>query len=315
MKIDKATALEKFKADVIEGLSKKEKTLPCKYFYDERGSDLFEKITTLEEYYPTRTELAIMEANIDAMAKALGDDVTLIEFGSGSSMKTELLLSHARIKSYIPIDIAEDALLASADRLRSLHPSLTVQPVVADYTEYVTLPAHEGTRNVIYFPGSTIGNFTPEEAHDFLSRMRDLMGDNGALLIGIDLKKDIGVLERAYNDVQGVTAEFNLNLIDRINSELRPEPPLDGFEHMAIYNEREGRIEMRLISQREQEVSVGGAKLHFEAGEAITTEYSYKYALPDFVELAARSDLSLKSSWLDEREYFAVLFFQPTTGR
>jgi dimethylhistidine N-methyltransferase len=306
------TAAQRFKEDVIEGLTKEPKSLPCKYFYDDRGSQLFEKITTLEEYYPTRTELAIMQENLGEIAASIGKDVNLIEFGSGSSIKTELLLAHANIRSYIPIDIAEEALLASADRIGEKHPELAIHPIASDYTEDVHLPKGlEGSRNVVYFPGSTIGNFEPKDAARFLDRTRRMMGSNGALLIGVDLQKDKSIIDPAYNDERGVTAEFNLNLLARLNRELKPQPELLGFSHSAFYNEPEGRIEMHLIANADSTHSLDGACITFKEGEHILTEYSYKYTIPGFTRLAQESGLQLMHSWVDKASYFAVLFFEP----
>jgi dimethylhistidine N-methyltransferase len=312
----RSASLSKFKDDVIAGLTKPEKSLPCKYFYDERGSKLFEQITTLEEYYPTRTELAIMQDNLAELVESIGNDVNLIEFGSGSSVKTELLLGHADIRSYIPIDIAEKELVASADRIQAKHPELVVHPVAADYTEDIHLPnVLEGTRNVVYFPGSTIGNFKPEEAKRFLERTLAMMGPNGALLIGVDLKKDKAILERAYNDEQGITSAFNLNLLERINRELSPTPPLTGFTHSSVYNEIDGRIEMRLIAIIEQDHTIGNTSVHFDKGEPILTEYSYKYTLEQFRELAASAGLVLRECWIDDSALFSVQLFEPAKAQ
>lgn len=307
---ERTIATQQFKEDVINGLTHAQKSLPCKYFYDERGSKLFEEITALEEYYPTRTELAIMQGNIQEIAESIGNAINLIELGSGSSTKTELLLDHADIRSYIPIDIAEDALLASASRIKAKHPRLDVHPIASDYTGVFSLPNElGGTRNVVYFPGSTIGNFEPDQAQEFLRRTRRLMGRNGGLLIGIDLKKDKSVIERAYNDEQGVTARFNLNLLERINRELKPEPPLTEFSHSAIYNEAEGRIEMRLIATEPGTYMLDDVTISLAPGEAILTEYSYKYTLPQFTQLAEAAGLHPKDFWTDKDQFFAVLLF------
>ncbi len=305
----------RFREDVIAGLTKPEKSLPCKYFYDEHGSKLFEQITTLEEYYPTRTELCIMQENLVEIVAGIGKDVNLIEFGSGSSVKTELLLAHADIRSYIPIDIAEQELLDSARRIRSKHPEIAVHPILADYTEYVHLPKDlMGSRNVVYFPGSTIGNFVPQEAKLFLERTRSIMGDSGALLIGVDLKKEKAIIERAYNDEAGITAQFNLNLIKRINRELQPTPLLSGFTHSAIYNGSEGRIEMRLIAEAAMRYVIGDTHVFFNEGESILTEYSHKYSLQEFEQLAASSGLRRRACWTDDRALFSVQLFEPAAS-
>ena len=301
--------LEQFKQDVLQGLSQDQKTLPCKYFYDERGSQLFEEITKLEEYYPTRTELEILQTNLDEIVASLGEDVNLIEFGSGSSRKTEILLEAADVSSYVPIDISQTELEASSKRLRSLFPRLKIIPIAADYTATFELPQLPGSHNIVFFPGSTIGNFTPNEAKDFLTHISSILQVNGALLIGVDLAKDVAVLERAYNDDKGLTAEFNLNLIERINRTLDPAPHFRDLAHRAIFNEAEGRIEMQLVSEIGQTVRLGDRQVRLDAGEIITTEYSYKYTLEQFDQIARSAGLERRMVWTDPKNYFSLQLF------
>jgi dimethylhistidine N-methyltransferase len=304
--------LARFRADVLRGLSGPVRELPCKYFYDERGSRLFEEICQLDEYYLTRTELAIMRRHAPAMADSLGRNTLLIEFGSGSSLKTRLLLDPlAEPAAYVPIDISARHLALAADKLAVQYPELEIVPVAADFTLPLRLPETipPGARRVVYFPGSTIGNFAPTEAVVLLRQIRRLCRAGGGLLIGIDLKKERQILERAYNDSRGVTAAFNLNLLRRINRELGADFRLDAFRHHAFYNAPQGRIEMHLISREQQTVWLDGVPLSFAEGESIRTEYSHKYTVAEFDELAAVAGLELRETWTDERGWFAVLLF------
>ncbi len=298
-----------FRRDVLDGLQEQPKTLPCKYFYDARGSDLFEQITRLDAYYPTRTETAILEAYGDEMADLIGPDARIVEYGSGSSEKTLLLLEKLDAPAaYVPIDISDAALSAAADRTRQRFPDLVVAPVVADYTAPFVLPGTPGRRTVVFFPGSTIGNFEPENAAAFLAGMARVAGAHGGLLIGVDLKKDRATLERAYDDDEGVTAAFNLNLLARINRELGGGFDLTGFAHEARWNEEEGRVEMHLVSLREQTVEVGGASVFFGEGETIHTENSYKYTPDGFAHLAAQAGFDRTHLWTDADERFSVQY-------
>jgi dimethylhistidine N-methyltransferase len=301
----------RFHADVLKGLQERAKSLPCKYFYDDRGSLLFEEICRLEEYYPTRTELMILERDVAEMADRLGAACLLIELGSGSGTKTCLLLDHlSRPAAYVPVDISREALLHSARAMRVRYPELTVRPLCADFTLPFALPrlGVSDARRVVYFPGSTIGNFGPEEAVILLKRIAELCGSGGGLLIGVDLKKDLSILLPAYNDRLGVTAAFNLNLLARINRELGADFHLESFCHEAIYNDEEGRIEMYLVSKRAQSVHIGGVRIPFRRGERICTEYSYKYALDQLPRLAASAGFQLEKSWTDERRWFSVQY-------
>ncbi len=304
--IDREPARDSFRDDVLQGLSAITKTLPPKYFYDARGSELFELICDLPEYYPTRTELAMMRGHVAEMAAALGDGCALIEFGSGSGIKTEILIGAMRPVSYLPVDISRDALCTSAQRIALRHAPLQVTAVCADYMRLDELPLDAGARRVIYFPGSTIGNLTPEEALDFLARSRRIAGRGGAMLVGVDLKKDPVLLNAAYNDTQGVTAAFNLNLLARINRELEGNFDLARFRHIAVYYEKLSRIEMHLESLVAQEVTVAGRRFEFAAGERIHTENSCKYGIDEFAALARRAGFAHRAVWTDPQQYFAV---------
>lgn len=298
--------------DVLAGLKKTRKTLPSKYFYDQRGSELFEKICSLEEYYPTNTEVSIMRDNIDEISTAAGTDIELIEFGSGSSYKTRLLLDYLeKIQTYFPVDISGTFLNESVQKLKSEYPGLQIEAVTADYTQPFDLPVKSSnSKKVIYFPGSTIGNFTPGKARKFLGRVAKMIKPDGGFLVGVDLKKDPEILVKAYNDSKGVTAEFNKNLLVRINRELGANFNLDRFEHRALYNDREGRIEMHLVSLIDQEVIIEDTDIYFQEGESIHTENSYKYTPEEFKELASGL-LKVKRVWTDDSEYFSVQYLEP----
>lgn len=299
-----------FRQDVLTGLRKSNKTLPCKYLYDEVGSGLFDQICELDEYYPTRTELEIMSANAESIAYQIDTDVMLVEYGSGSSTKTRLLLDALnQPAAYVPVDISEEHLLRTAQSLRESYADIEILPVVADFTKAFKLPASNtpASHVALYFPGSTIGNFTPDEAGEILDLMSRLLGKDGGLLIGIDLQKDISVIEAAYNDSEGVTAEFNLNLLTRINREIDADFDLSLFEHIAIYNEDDHRIEISIRSLVEQTVQVGNESFEFQAGESILTEFSHKYTVEGFAEFASQYGFSLHRHWTDERNYFGVL--------
>ena len=306
-----APGAPRFCIEVLAGLSRARKTLPCKYLYDERGSALFERICELDEYYPTRTELAILAAYADEMAERLGARCLLVEYGSGSGRKTRLLLDHlCEPAGYVPIDISSEALGASARALAADYPELEVLPVCADYTEPLELPrpARPAARRGVFFPGSTIGNFTPLEAQRFLGRMARVAGVGGGMLIGVDLRKDRSVLEPAYDDALGVTAAFNRNLLARINRELGADFELDRFRHLARWNAAAGRVEMHLVSEVEQRVRVADAEFRFAAGETIHTENSYKYALDEFAALAVQAGLAVRRVWTDRDALFSVQY-------
>ncbi len=303
-------------AEVRAGLTARPRTLPSKLFYDEEGSRLFDAITELDEYYPTRTEVGILETHAAAISDAVGQNVVLVEYGSGSSLKTDVLLrSLSGALSYVPIDISREHLMQSAARLAAKYPNLEVTPVAADYTGSFTLPeSARRHRVIVFFPGSTVGNFVPKEAVLFLEHIREVIGENGGLLIGVDLRKDVAVLEPAYNDAQGVTAAFNLNVLRRINRDLGADFVLDAFEHRAFFNEQEGRIEMHLISRADQEVHIEGETFPIAEGASICTEYSYKYTLEGFRKLAEEAGLAVTNVWTDDRAYFSVQFLTPQRG-
>ena len=294
--------------EVLAGLSGRPKRLPCKLFYDELGSRLFERICELDEYYLTRTELGILRDRVPEVARALGAGCRVVEFGSGASVKTRLLLDALeRPAAYVPIDIARAALMESAAALTRDYPGLDVRPVCADYTREVELPAVPGDQRTLgFFPGSTIGNFEPQEAVTFLGRVRAHCGRGGMLLIGADLKKERRKLEAAYDDCAGVTAEFNKNILRVLNREHRARFSLETFRHRARYDERHGRVEMHLVSTVRQRVTVGPELVSFEAGEVVVTEHCYKYDLDQLKGLARKSGFEPMSIWTDERSLFAV---------
>jgi len=300
----RAPAIEtanEFAADVIAGLSAKPKRLPPKYFYDLAGSSLFDRITGLPEYYPTRSELALLEEHAPAMASLLPPGAALIEFGAGSSRKARILLSvAASVEAYVPIDISGDFLRQDAARLHRDFPHLTIHPVVADFTILTEPPAEVAHRpRAGFFPGSTIGNFEPHEAAAFLRRAGKILGPGAVLIVGVDLAKAPDILYRAYNDAEGVTAKFNLNLLARINRELGADFNLAAFEHHAFYNVDNSRIEMHLASTKRQKVRIGDVTIDFRAGETIHTENSYKYSIDSFQALAHGSGWSSLKAWTD----------------
>jgi len=296
-----------FASDVVASLSQSPKTLPCKYFYDGRGSALFEKITELPEYYPTRTEAKILRENAAAIVADLAPGSVLVEYGSGSSLKTELLLRAGDFAAYAPIDISPDALDGARLRLQRTFPDLRVVPVVADFTSDITLPAAlDGLPRTGFFPGSTIGNFDPFNARALLRRMARQLGRGARLVIGVDLRKSASILEPAYDDAQGVTAAFNLNLLARMKRELGARLDLDGFEHRAVYDSALGRVEMHLVSRRAQTISVAGRAFAFTAGETIHTENSYKYAHADFDALAHGAGWRPLETFVDPANLFSV---------
>jgi len=303
--------IEQFREEVLNGLFKSPKELPTKYLYDERGSDLYERICGLEEYYIPRTEAAIMENNIDEMVGLLGPNVTLIEYGCGSCTKTRILLDNMTdLAAYVPIDISHEQLKQVATALEQNYPRLEILPICADYTNDFRLPSpmKQGERVVAYFPGSSIGNFDPYAARVLLANIADVCGPGGALLIGADLKKDLDVLHRAYNDREGVTAAFNLNLLERINRELQGDFRVEDFEHCALYNPDEGRIEMHLISLKDQTVHLDDTNISFAKGESIWTESSYKYDVDGFKRIAAAAGFSIEKVWTDERKWFSIQY-------
>ena len=300
---------DRFHDDVMVGLSRPQKALPPKYFYDAQGCALFEAICELPEYYVTRAELALMDAHVRDMARHLGQQGALIEYGSGSARKTRILIDAIHPVAYVPIDIARAELAATAAEIAREFPRVRVLAVCADYSHPLALSELErldARRRVGYFPGSTIGNFTPAEAAAFLAIAREQVGAGGGLLIGVDLKKDPARLDAAYNDARGVTAAFNLNLLARINRELGADFDLAAFRHRAFYDEKHGRIEMHLESGRDQAVTIGGRAFRFRKGETIHTENSYKYSVREFQQLAAGAGLAPCECWTDPDNQFSV---------
>lgn len=299
---------DEFAAAVIEGLSRPKKSLPCRFFYDARGSELFEDITRLPEYYPTRTETQILARHAGEMVAGMTHDSVLIEFGSGSSSKTEILLARApRGIAYVPVDVSESALAAAKKRLAWRFPGITVRPLIGDFSLPIAIPADIASRpKTGFFPGSTIGNLTPAEAVGLLGVFKAALPAGSRLIIGIDLKKDARRLVLAYNDAAGVTAAFNLNLLARINRELDAAIDLASFRHEAIYEPREGRIEMHLVSTVEQDVRIAGWRFHFERGERIHTENSYKYSIDQFHEVAREAAWIPRRVWTDSDQQFSV---------
>jgi L-histidine Nalpha-methyltransferase len=301
-----------FLADVIAGLSSNPRTIPCKYFYDERGAALFQRICELPEYYVTRTEIDILDRYRADIASQLGPKIELIGLGTGAGTKTRILIEALENPAvYIPVDISKKQLRQSTALFRKIFPRLEILPVSADYLQPVMLPSprHKPARNIVYFPGSTIGNFDPDEAVQFLRRIANVCRGGGGLLIGADLKKDSHVLDAAYNDKAGVTAQFNLNLLERINRELGADFDLDQWRHRAIYNATAGRIEMHLISQIDQFVHLNEHRFHFGQGEKIITEFSYKYAPDEFAALAAKVGFNFVRMWTDDARLFGVFYF------
>jgi dimethylhistidine N-methyltransferase len=304
---------EQFLADVLRGLGRSQKRLHSKYFYDAAGSVLFDRITELDEYYPTRTELAIAQRYSGEMAARCGPNCLLIELGAGSLLKVRLLLDRLeRPAGYVPVDVSGEHLEAAAKELSADYADLCIYPVVADFTRPFESPQVAAERRVVYFPGSTIGNFDPSEADALLRRISLLVGSGGGLLLGLDLRKDPAVLEPAYDDARGVTAAFNRNLLVRINRELGADFEPGAFRHRAFYNRERSRIEMHLVSAVRQRVRISGRTFAFQEGESIHTENSYKYDLDDFAHRATECGLEVKEWWLDENRYFAVLYLSAT---
>jgi L-histidine N-alpha-methyltransferase len=311
-------AASDLRADIIAGLSSHPRALPCKYFYDERGAALFQKICELPEYYVTRTEIDILSRHHSEIAAQIGPNVELIGLGTGAGTKTRIVIEALEKPAvYVPVDISEKQLRKSSAFFRKIFPNLEILPVCADYLQPVVLPPprHKPARNVVYFPGSTIGNFEPTEALEFLRRIANVAGQGGGLLIGVDLQKDQNVIEAAYNDQAGVTAEFNLNLLAHINRETGANFDLTQWRHRAIYNSEAGRIEMYLISATDQTVHIGDREFRFRAGEKILTEHSYKHTPEGFIALARQAGFDFVKLWTDDARLFGVFYFSCSLGR
>lgn len=297
--------------EILAGLRKTRKAILPKFFYDERGSELFDQICDLPEYYLTRTELGIMRRSIKDMVRTIGPQASLIEFGSGASLKIRILLDNLeQLAAYVPVDISGDFLISAARRIQLDFPDVEVLPVSADFTHPFNLPDPKvkPIRNVVYFPGSTIGNFSPEAAEDLLRVMYQEAGENGALLIGIDRQKDTAILESAYNDSAGITAEFNLNILHRINRDFSGNFDTTKFRHRAIYNEEAGRIEMYLDSECAQVVTVASEDFRLGENDAILTEHSHKYTLEGFSAMVNAVGFRIENVWSDADEWFSILY-------
>jgi dimethylhistidine N-methyltransferase len=296
-----------FRQDVIAGLSLPQKALPPKHFYDAAGSRLFERICRLPEYYLTRAELSLTRSNLPSIARFAHKGGVLLEYGSGESLKTRLLIRAMRPSAYMPVDISAHALRLAVAKLAREFPGLRIAALAGDFSRPLELPQFRGRdRRVVYFPGSTIGNLSPQEAQAFLRMTRGQVGPRGAMLVGVDLKKDANALHAAYNDARGVTAAFNLNLLRRINREIGADFDLRRFAHYAFYNAPRGRIEMHLVSLRAQTVNVGDHRFGFGAGESIHTENSYKYSIAEFQGLAAQAGFRGAQVWTDKRGLFSL---------
>lgn len=297
-------------AEVLEGLQRPQKMLPCKLFYDDRGSALFDQICELEEYYLTRTEVTIMSKYIAEISSLLGKRCLLIEFGSGSSLKIRFLLDQLKEPAgYVPIDISAEHLVRSVTALAGDYPQIKIVPLIADYTRPFDLSSlhFPWSHKVVYYPGSSIGNFSPEQVAPLLKRIAIISGKGGGLLIGVDLQKDKNTLEAAYNDKRGVTAAFNLNILERLNRELGADFRLNHWRHYAFYNSREGRVEMYLVSCKNQYVCIGNAEIFFRKDEAILTEYSYKYTPEGFEQLVSDT-FRVEHVWTDYQNRFSVQY-------
>ena len=308
---DLEPSVDAFLAELLRGLSQRPKSIAAKFFYDEMGCQLFDEICSLDEYYLTRTEMRILREKVAEICALFGPGCRLVEFGSGSNAKTQILLDHLHAPAaYVPVDIAREHLLRCSTRLAHVYPELCITPVCADFTAAFMLPEMPCPvrRTVAFFPGSTIGNLEPAEIENFFRRISLLCGPDGGLLIGVDLKKDRLTLERAYNDARGVTARFNLNLLTRINRSFGAGIRPDKFQHQAFYNEEFSRIEMHLVSLVEQTIQLNGTTFSFEEGEHIVTEHSYKYSVDEFAKLAGRSGWAVKRFWTDAANLFSVYY-------
>jgi dimethylhistidine N-methyltransferase len=297
--------------EVLGGLAQEPKHISPKYFYDARGSELFDRITDLDEYYLTRTEMALFDRHLPQISRHLGDGLCLIEYGSGSSLKIRKLLEAITPEAYVPVDISNEHLQDNARSLHADFPELHVYPVCADFTQKIELPKEVANLTKVgFFPGSSIGNFVPGQAAKFLSNVRETVGLGGTLLIGVDRKKSVQVLESAYNDAEGVTAAFNLNVLAHLNSELAANFVLEKFEHLARYNAEQGCIQMFLRCTEDQQVTVAGEVIEIAAGEILHTENSYKYHRNEFIELAASAGFREEAHWSDEKDWFSLYLLE-----
>ena len=298
--------------EILHGLNQQPKRISAKYFYDQTGSELFEAITQLDEYYPTRTEIQLLKDHRQNIIEQAGVNAVLIEYGSGASTKIRLLLDALKPKAYVPLDISKEFLFDSAIELRQQFPWLEIHATCLDYRKPATLPygISPSAKKVAFFPGSSLGNFSPEEALSFLTGVRSTVGDNGAMLIGVDLVKPVAVLNAAYNDAQGVTAQFNLNILRHLNQLGAGNFNLDHFEHLAFFNTEKNRIEMHLVSKYDQVVSLFGERLSFKKEEAIITEYSYKFEPESFSQFVQQAGFESEHCWMDPNKNFALFWLQ-----
>ena len=300
-----------FFSEVMDGLAQQPKVIPPKFFYDALGSRLFDEICELDEYYPTRTEMQILSTHAEEIASLIGEKSFILEPGSGSSTKVRLLLDELKPHTYMPMDISKQHLLNAADDLADEYPWLDIHAACADFTTELVIPdCVEDTNRVAFFPGSSIGNFEPRAAQHFLNHLGQTLGNGGGLLIGVDLKKPAEILHAAYNDRRGVTAAFNQNLMTRINRELAADFNLDLFDHYAFYNPQQGRVEMHLVSTQAQMVSIDQERFHFDRGESIHTECSYKYSIAEFQALAESAGFNAVQVWTDNEQLFSVHYFE-----
>ena len=313
MILDHAPTTISILKEVLAGLSKSQKTLPPKLLYDKRGSEIFEKICLLQEYYPTRAEAEILKTYSGDISQLIGPEAIIVEPGSGAGDKIRYLLPYLiRPKAYIPVEISKDILLRMTHELHQEFPKLKVIPICADFNQDLELPTGiraGSSKKVIFFPGSTIGNLDPDEAIHFLKKIGKLVGSGGGLVIGVDLKKDPEIFKMAYDDPHGVTSDFNLNLLERLNREVSADFDLNSFTHEAIYDADEGKIEMHLVSKISQLVKVNQTVFRFNQGESIHTESSYKYSVEEFAELCAKAKFQIKRFWKDSRNLFCVYYF------
>lgn len=308
-----------FLQDVLHGLSQTQPEIPCKYLYDELGSELFEAIGRTDEYYVTRADLALHRTHLQAIADCIGEQAHIIEFGSGAGIKIRLILNAARNpRAYTPIEISLEALQSSVETLQRDFPTLEIEPVNADYTRDIPDEILDlqppAKRRIVYFPGSTISNFSGAQAEAFLGRMQRMIGPTGGLLIGVDLIKSESILEAAYDDAAGVTAAFNLNLLTRIQNELGARLQPDDFRHEARYNRDCQRIEMHLVALRDTRIEVAGRHFDFQAGQSIHTENSHKYSIDSFSRLAHAADLSIVQTWTDPQGLFSMHYLEPVSS-
>jgi L-histidine Nalpha-methyltransferase len=299
--------------ELVKGLLEPQKRISSKYFYDKRGSELFDQICELDEYYLTRTEWAILKENISCIAECFTDDSLLVEFGSGSSTKTRLLLENIKnLGGYVPIDISKKHLNEAVSQLNSEFPGLEIYPLAADYTKPLSLPEvhNEAEQRIIFFPGSTLGNFTKNQAREFLELIRSEIREGDGFILGVDLVKDTQVLKSAYNDSRSVTADFNLNILQNVNNNYGSNFNIKSFKHDAIYNTKANRIEMYLISLVDQVVEIGDTQIQFSQNEKLLTEYSHKYTVDSIEELSSGL-FTISKVWTDPKNYFAVIYLVP----